>query len=139
MDILNNDIQFGKQSEDKLFTTLENKWQGLKKAELQYSPYDFYTKEHKFELKTRRCAMRDYPTTIIPKKKTEQAGKLIFLFCFTDKLAFIEYNKEKFANYKIKNIEYVRAFGKITSVPHIHIPVEDLVEIEMTHLEQNNV
>jgi hypothetical protein len=139
LQILRNDIEFGLSSEKRLMNTLGNKFgSDIQKTTDKYCNYDFYTAQHKIELKTRRCNYNTYPTTIIPIKKTQQDGNLVFCFCFADKLCYIEYDKEKFSKYRIEDIEYVRAFGQITQVPHYHIPIEDLVEIEMTHKEEKN-
>jgi hypothetical protein len=137
LQILRNDIEFGLSSEKKLIKTLGNQFGAdIQKTTNKYCNYDFFTANHKIELKTRRCNFRTYPTTIIPVKKTLQDGNLTFVFCFADKLCYIEYDKEKFSKYRIEDIEYVSAFGQITNVPHIHIPIEDLVEIEMTLKEK---
>ena len=134
LQILKKDIAFGLQSEQTLLTTLGNQFGAdIQKTTYKYCPYDFYTENHKIELKTRRCNYNTYPTTIIPVQKTQQDGNLVFCFCFADKLCYIHYDKEKFSKYKIEDIEYVRAYGKTSRVPHIHIPIEDLVEIEFTH------
>ena len=131
---LRNDIEFGLQSEESLIKTLGVQFgEDIQKTTYKYCPYDFYTANYKIELKTRRCNSNTYQTTIIPLKKTQQDGNLVFTFCFADKLCYIHYDKEKFSKYRIEDIEYVTAFGKTTRVPHIHIPIEDLVEIEMTH------
>jgi hypothetical protein len=139
LQILKNDIAFGLQSEQTLIKTLANQFGAdIQKTTNKYCPYDFYTANHKIELKTRRCNYNTYPTTIIPVKKTQQDGNLVFCFCFADKLCYINYDKDQFSKYRIEDIEYVRAFGQITQVPHIHIPIEDLIEIEMTHKEKKN-
>ena len=138
LQILRNDIEFGLQSEKTILNTLANQFGAdIQKTTNKYCNYDFFTANHKIELKTRRCNSNTYPTTIIPVKKTQQEGNLVFVFCFADKLCYINYDKEQFSKYRIEDIEYVRAFGQITQVPHIHIPVEDLIEIEMTHKENN--
>lgn len=134
---LYNDIEFGLQSETKLFDTLANKFgSDIQKTTDKYCPYDFYTSNHKIELKTRRCNSTTYPTTIIPVKKTQQEGDLVFVFAFNDKLCYINYDKEKFSKYVVKDVE-CRRFNLINKAPHFHIPVEDLIEIEMTHLKEN--
>jgi len=130
MEILQQDILFGLSQEQKVMQKLANQFgNDLQKTTEQYCPYDFYTNDCKIELKSRRCSSTQYATTIIPVKKTETQGRLIFCFNFTDKLCFIEYDREKFSQYTIKDIEYVRAYGKRTSVPHYLIPCEDLTEI----------
>ena len=135
---LNNDIAFGLQSEQNLMNTLASQFGAdIQKTTYKYCPYDFYTANHKIELKTRRCKSSTYPTTIIPVKKTQQEGNLVFVFCFTDKICYINYDKDQFSKYKVEDIEYVRAYGHITKASHIHIPIEDLTEIEMTHKEYN--
>jgi hypothetical protein len=135
---LNNDIAFGLQSEDNLINTLANQFGAdIQKTTYKYAPYDFFTKTHKIELKTRRCNSNTYPTTIIPVKKTEQEGNLVFVFCFADKLCYINYDKNQFSKYRTEEIEYIRAFGHSTKAKHIHIPIEDLFEIQMEHKKYN--
>jgi hypothetical protein len=134
LQILRNDIEFGLQSEKTIINTLATQFGAdIQKTTNKYCNYDFFTANHKIELKTRRCNSNTYPTTIIPVKKTQQDGNLVFVFCFADKLCYINYEKDQFSKYRIEDIEYVRAFGQITKVKHFHIPIEDLIEIEMAH------
>ena len=85
--------------------------------------FDFTCSEYKYELKARTNNFDKYPTTMIAVDKLEP--NVILLFSFTDgKLAFIEYDEDKFNTYDVK------LFTKYT-VPkkHIYIPITDLTLI----------
>ena len=80
----------------------------------------------KYEIKTRRNKYNTYPTTIITVKKMNTTGKLRFVFSFTDGLYFIEFNKEKFSQFKTQEITRVGA----KPISHILIPIENLFKIK---------
>lgn len=84
--------------------------------------WDYISSTKNYELKTRTNKYEDYPTTMIGLDKCETNSILIFKF--TDKLMYIEYDKEKFSNYQIK------LFTKYCQKKeYIYIPIKDLKEI----------
>lgn len=88
-----------------------------------YDRYDYKGTNYVYELKTRTNEYLKYPTTMISLLKTKQVNS-IFLFCFTDGLYYIKYNKEQFDQYEVKK------FTKYTKpVDYIYIPITDLIKI----------
>jgi hypothetical protein len=71
--------------------------------------------------------MAQYPTTMITEDKAVGDKPIVFIFNFTDKVAYIEYNKDKFAKYERRN--FSRANLRGDEKPHIYIPIEDLQTI----------
>ena len=68
--------------------------------------------------------MQQYPTTMITINKCEVNS--ILLFKYTDYLAYIEYDEEKFKTYEVK--KYTR-YEDRQKRDHIFIPVKDLTII----------
>jgi hypothetical protein len=102
------------------FEDVEN----LKKGN-RYSPYDYWTDDIDFELKSRKNRYNQYPSTMITKNKITGTDKaLILLFNFTDGLYFIQYNQELFSNFKINN--FSRANVGWDEKEHVYIPIEHL-------------
>jgi hypothetical protein len=134
LEILNADLAFGLPKEDPVIKTLSEYFnEEVKKAEYKYSPYDASSETTKYEIKSRRNRYSQYPTTIIPVDKTERivGGRLVFVFNFTDGLYYIEYTKEQFAKYEIKDVEAVRKGGVRTLKPHFFISIKDLTRINI--------
>jgi hypothetical protein len=94
----------------------------------QYSKYDFRDDQYDYELKSRTNTLNKYPTTMITLNKLQDSKPLILLFKFTDKLAYIEYDKELFKTFEVK--QFSRAQLKHDEKLHIYIPIEYLKVIE---------
>lgn len=133
LEILNADLVFGLSAEEKVINQLSLKFnENIKKTEDQYCRYDALGESGtKYEIKTRRVRMNAYPDTIIPVHKTAVEGRLVFVFNFTDKLAYIVYNETDFRGYKISNVSAVRKGGVRTSIPHYHIPIDRLLVLDI--------
>ena len=94
----------------------------------QYDKYDFEDESYNYELKTRKNSMLKYPDTMITLNKLNDEKGLILLFSFTDKLTYIEYDKELFKTFRTNN--FSRAKQEWDEKVHIYIPVEHLKIIE---------
>jgi hypothetical protein len=131
--ILKADLEFGLSAEQKVIEKLSQGFnEEIKKTEDPYCRYDAVgSTGTKYEIKTRRNTMRKYPTTIIPVHKTIVSGRLVFVFCFLDCLAYIVYNENDFRRYPVSDISAVRRGGVRTTLPHYHIPVEDLTVLDI--------
>lgn len=131
--ILNADLLFGLSAEEKVINKLSVSFnETIKKTEDEFCRYDAVgTTGTKYEIKSRRNRMFAYPDTIIPVHKTRVEGRLVFVFNFTDKLAYIVYNEEEFRAFKVSNISAVRKGGIRTSIPHYHIPIAKLVVLDI--------
>ena len=80
-----------------------------------------------YELKSRRTMKKTYPTTLLPCHKIMKTPvKQYFLFKFTDKLCYIEYQDELFSGFQTGWITDARQ-GKEDL--HYYIPVELLIDI----------
>jgi hypothetical protein len=132
LELLNRDIIFGTGVEVPVINKLECYFgETIKKAEDKFSPFDAYSENTKYEIKSRRNRYNQYPTTIIACDKTRTAGRLVFVFHFTDGLYYIEYNKEKFSQFEIKPVSAIRAGGVRTLKDHFFIPIECLEKINI--------
>jgi hypothetical protein len=132
LSVLNKDIAFGTQYEIPIIARLERLFgETILKAEDRYSLFDAYSEKTKYEIKSRRNKYADYPTTIVAVDKTKTAGRLVFVFHFLDGLYYIEFNKERWAKYEIKNVSAFRSGGNRTDKPHFFIDIKDLTEIRI--------
>tara|TARA_R110000782_G_scaffold1833_1_gene7525 strand:+ start:1951 stop:2415 length:465 start_codon:yes stop_codon:yes gene_type:complete len=134
LEILNADLAFGLPKEDPVIKSLISYFnEDIQKAEYKYSPFDASSVTTKYEIKSRRNKYAQYPTTIIPLDKTERikGSRLVFVFNFLDKLCYIEYTKDQFDKYEIRDVEAVRKGGIRTLKPHYYIPIKDLIEINI--------
>jgi hypothetical protein len=130
---LNADLSFGLSAEEQVISKLSVKFnEGIKKTEDQYCRYDAVGETGtKYEIKTRRNRFNAFATTIIPVHKTKVEGRLVFVFNFTDKLAYIIYNEEEFSRFEVSDISAIRRGGLRTSIPHYHIPIDRLVVLDI--------
>jgi len=131
--ILNADLLFGLSAEEKVINKLSVRFnEPIKKTEDQFCKYDAVGESGtKYEIKTRRNKMNAFPDTIIPLHKTGVNGRLVFVFNFIDKLAYIEYNETKFREFKVRDISAIRKGGIRTSIPHFHIPINELTVLDI--------
>ena len=95
----------------------------------KYAKYDYYDDSYKYELKSRTNKKNTYPDTMITFNKCTDEFPLILLFNYTDCLCYIEYNKDKFKNYKKKL--FSRANIITDEKEHVYIPIEDLTVIKI--------
>ena len=132
------DLAFGLSSEDKLLQTLDGVFGTRLSKSSYYSPMDFHnsSKTLYVELKTRRIAHDRYSTALIGLNKThfcsDPEKKYYFVYCYTDGMYYIEYNKELFDTFDV-DYEYVRGdrsdcINYSSSV--VHIPISQLKKID---------
>ena len=132
--VLNNDIAFGTKHELPVIGRLERYFgETITKVQERYSPYDAYSDNTKYEIKSRRNKFAAYPTTIVAVDKTTRTAgsRLVFVFHFTDGLYYIVYDAAKFASYEVKDVAAYRTGGVRTEKPHFFIPVVDLTRIDI--------
>jgi len=114
----------GKEDEQKVLPIIREHFKrDIKPTTEKTDRFDFYCDNYKYELKSRTNNFNAYPSTMIAVDKLDV--NVILLFKFTDdKLAFIEYDEDKFKDYERK------LFTKYT-IPkeHIYIPIKDLTII----------
>ena len=138
----NNDLNFGLEKELEIIDILKLNFDDevdIRNTKDIYNDefyiYDFEAKSGTtFELKSRRVKKNDYPTTIVPVSKVRDTDKKqLFIFNFTDACCSIEYDKEVWSKFLIKDVSTWR-FGKIDiPKPHYHIPVNLLEDLLRTY------
>jgi hypothetical protein len=124
------DYSFGIQKEDEVQEIVEKFFNDkLTKHDTRYSKYDFKGSQYFYELKSRKNEYLKYPTTMVQASKIF-CDKQRFLFYFTDGLFYIEYNKELFDTFEIKNFQ---RFGRVDfrdfKQKYIFIPIDKLIKI----------
>jgi hypothetical protein len=134
-----NDLQFGLKNELSTIDILKFNWKEeddiINTKDLyndDFYPYDFEGTSSKisFELKSRRCNKKTYDTTIIPVHKIRETEKnQIFVFKFLDICSYIQYDKELFKKYEIKNVSVFRYGRRDKPTPHYHINIDDLKDL----------
>jgi hypothetical protein len=116
---------FGKAKEVEILPTVANYFnKEITAYPGQYNKHDFYCDKYNYEVKSRTNAMNKYPTTMLTCNKAVGDKPLIFIFNFTDKIAYCEYSQEKFDKYE-KRL-FSRAGLVEDEKEHFYIPIEDL-------------
>ena len=127
----NNSYKYGKVQEEKVYPLIKEYFNApnIVMSKGQYAKYDFIDEFVNYELKSRTNKYAAYETTMITANKVQDSTKrLILLFNFTDKLCFIEYDKERFDTYT--NSLFSRAGCCWDEKYHIYIPINDLTVIK---------
>ncbi len=127
-----NEYEAGKKSEEEVLPIITKYFKReIKKSVGRYTRYDFEDGEYKYELKTRTNKCSQYPTTLLPLGKITD-DKHIFLFRFTDGLYYLEYDKEVFETFEVKQfVRNYRSDYNDVEAKHIFIPIEYLVQIKI--------
>lgn len=120
-----NRYNFGKQSEKDVLPIIKEYFKReIIQTEDKYNEFDFKDDIYNYELKTRTNKLEQYPTTMTTLNKCKKNS--ILLFKYTDHLAFIEYEEDKFKDYDV--VKYTRYEDKHKR-DHIFIPIKDLIII----------
>lgn len=120
-----NRYAVGKASEEAILPTLIKYFaRDITATTDKYNKFDFKCEQYNYELKTRTNCLKQYSTTMIGSNKLETNS--VLLFKFTDCLAYIQYDADKFAKYE------KRLFTKYDTEPieHTYIDIKDLIIIE---------
>jgi hypothetical protein len=129
---LANDLKFGLTKETEYLPVIKDFFgeEKLEKTKDTFSIFDFQGKDRRYELKSRRCSVNRYLTTIVPvsKSKTEN---VCFVFGFIDGLYYIHYNEELFSKFDIKQVSVYRDGIQGRPKAHYEIPVSLLVRIDI--------
>lgn len=136
-----SDIKMGLMNEESLFNKLkhhlcpkygEEDIINTKEIYDQYHKYDWEgtTNGTHFEMKSRRNKKETYPTTIFPVHKIMTTDKpQVFIFHFTDKTCYIEYNKEVFDKFKRRTGQTFRDGVYDPPQQQYEIPVGLLIDL----------
>ena len=123
------ELEIGLKNQEIVLPIITNYFKrNIKNTEGRFNKYDYLDDIYKYELKSRTNKYDDYPTTIIGLDKV--GINTIFLFYFTDGLYYIEYNKELFDTFEIKDFVRNPRYGKIDKPKqYIYIPIISLNKI----------
>ncbi len=106
---MHKDYKFGKKNEMLLFNILKNKFDDkLKFSDSKYSIFDYYSDDFYIELKSRKCNITDYKSTMVSKNKFDFAESMkdkqfIFVFKFiNDDIYYWIYNNDDINNGMVK-------------------------------------
>ena len=137
-----SDLAMGLANEIKVIGLLKRHLGKLYQEEDLINTKDIYDQYHKydwegstngthFEMKSRRNRKTAYPTTIIPVDKVRPTEKKqVFIFHFTDKTCYIEYDKATFDKFH-KSERTTERDGRWDK-PKLHydIPVNLLIDLD---------
>jgi len=127
-----NSYKFGEKVEEKVLPLLKKYFnENVERSPKgRWSKYDYHDDEANYELKARTNKMQTYPTTMITSNKCEGADDkpLYLLFNYTDCLAYIQYDKEKFDKYEQQ--KFSRAGLDWDEKLHYYIPIDHLKVIQ---------
>jgi len=126
-----------KNNEIKILNIIQNFFNlDIKLFENKYSPFDYYSNDVLFELKSRYNKYNKYETTMIPYHKimmNKENKKMIFLFLFYDGLYYYEYNENDYLNndifIKYNHLSrYDRGKNEINDYLFINIKILKLID-----------
>ena len=133
---IKTDLSFGLGKEEHILGLIKTQWErdDVKNTKELYSEFCVYDYEApdgtSWELKSRRNTKAQYPTTILPFHKVRDVETTqYFVFHFTDKTCYIEYDKELFKTFKTSYISVRRIGGSGNAFLHYEIPVGLLTDL----------
>jgi hypothetical protein len=125
---------FGKGKEDEVFDIVKKYFNDpeIKKSVKRYDTYDFVG-SNMYELKSRKCSIGQYNTTLLPKSKViEDKNNQIYLFYFTDGLYYLKYDKDVFSKIECKMYKRFQRGAYIDKEQlYYYIPTDLLTKIEV--------
>jgi len=122
----NKSYKYGKAQEERILPIIKEYFgRDITATEGQYAKYDYIDPVYNYELKSRTNKMDAYPTTMITCNKLMDTSKtLTLIFNYTDCLAFIVYDADKFSKYTTASFSRLGCCWD--EKEHIYIPVEHL-------------
>ena len=133
-----NDLKMGLEKELEVIDILKLNWEDeedIKNTKDIYGDdyyiYDFEANSGtSWELKSRRCNKHTYPTTIVPVSKVRDTDKKqVFVFNFKDATCSLDYEKELWDTFEVKDVMTYRYGIRDRPKPHYHIPVDKLTDL----------
>ena len=120
---------YGKEQETRIMPIVSEYFKrDIKAYPNQYDHHDFYDETYDYEVKSRTNSKNNYPDTMITLDKMMNLTKpLILLFNYTDRLCYVEYNANKFSEYRKKM--FARSQKECDLKEHLFIPVGDLIDL----------
>ena len=123
------DITFGLKNQSSILSTLQGKFgTSIVETTEKFAKWDFEDEAgNHYEVKSRRTSKLCYPTTLLPCHKIMKTpGKQYFIFRFTDKMCFVQYDEILFDTFETGLITDARTHHEDR---HFYIPVGLLVDI----------
>jgi hypothetical protein len=126
---LKKDLEFGLKKELDILPIIKLYFKrDIQKTIDKFCNYDFYDSKYNYELKSRRCSVNKYDTTLLPSDKIK--NRMIYLFSFLDGLYYIKYNKEKFDTFETKKfVRNKRSDTVDVYKSYVYIPSNKLKKI----------
>lgn len=140
-----NDLKYGLAQEDGVLKILQHNWKeeiNIQNTKVRYNnemhKFDFESDSGtKWELKSRRNTKTKYSTTIIPMHKLIQTDNTFyFVFNFTDKCCYIQYDPDVFKTFKTTMLRCFRQGDHYNPIPHYEIPITLLKDLEVPNCDQ---
>jgi len=127
------DLEFGTRNELELIDNIKNKFNDMTITKLtEFDPFDFIGENKLIELKTRKNLSTLYPTTMIGMNKINYCKTsnkdIYFIFKFTDKIMYCQYNKDDFESFEKKKMGRSDR-GRVEQGLYCLIPISYLIEI----------
>jgi hypothetical protein len=123
------DLSMGLKNQKYVLKTLRNKFtDSLVETTDRFCKWDYEDKDkNHYELKSRRAMKNTYSTTLLPCHKIMQTTlKQTFIFQFSNKLCYIEYDEDTFKEFQTGWITDCR---QNRDDLHYYIPVSKLIDI----------
>ena len=124
-----SDIGFGLRNQSSILCTLQGRFgTSIVETTDKFCKWDFEDSDgNHYEVKSRRTSKMCYPTTLLPCHKIMRTNaKQYFLFRYTDKLCFIQYDKILFDTFETGLITDARTQQNDL---HFYIPVGLLIDV----------
>jgi hypothetical protein len=129
------DNEQSKFLELELYPIIINKFNilDLKFTDNKFHKFDYENDDYLIELKSRNNKSNFYKTTIIGYNKIKYGlknnKKMIFVFKFTDKVQYIEYDKDIFDTFEIKTYASRYDRGRPEISTYIFIDIKYLIDM----------
>ena len=124
-----SDITFGLKNQSSILSTLQGKFgTSIVETTDKFCKWDFEDSDgNHYEVKSRRTTKFCYKTTLLPCHKIMRTNaKQYFLFRYTDKVCFIQYDKILFDTFETGLITDARTQQNDL---HFYIPVGLLIDV----------
>jgi hypothetical protein len=127
-----SDYSYGIQQQETLYPLFKKFFKdNLVSTPKKFDKYDYEGTTASYELKSRKINFKTYPTTCIASDKInpDHNKKQIYLFNFLDGTYYIEYDKELFDTFEVKEFRRFRQGVNDKEKPYVYIPIEKLTPL----------
>jgi len=127
-----SDYAYGIQQQNSLYPLFKNFFDDdLVSTPKKFDKYDYEGTTASYELKSRKINFKTYPTTCIASDKINpnHTKRQIYLFNFLDGTYFIEYDKDLFDSFEVKEFRRWRKGVDDKEKPYVYIPIDKLIPL----------